>query len=301
MGLLSSRVRGAVASGRASHPPDSHRVSRGAIPLAPRIVTRPWPLAALTRHLYHRCGDRRSRRSSRHEADRGRRHRGSLRRVVARAFDDHEVPAEWRASIAQLFVTIGREYRVWAVRIPHSGPCVLIVDDTREPRLYPAWCFFLVSDGALPDDWVLTLEQDADALPVTMLGPHAFPDQSAIGALLEFDPDRRRAFWDMVDDVHRGDVRAALERLSEAGYPDPVVDSPGLVFHAFELEQVARGYLGSGTLDEAAIPAPGRRDRRRHRPAARSGRFTWCRGGVPRCGHRAPCRPAPSLVALGIA
>ena len=88
-------------------------------------------------------------------------------RIITRKFELADCPAGIRRYTGQSFVTVGKEYAVYAMVSFKSVLLAQIVDDLGYPSWLPLWLFD-VSDNSVPSDWVCCVSREEE---MCVLGP----------------------------------------------------------------------------------------------------------------------------------
>lgn len=126
-------------------------------------------------------------------------------RVLARRVDLTKCPADIVPLVTpgQVFLTVGKDYEVFAIALFEGRLTFQVVDDLRYPAWLPAWLFEM-ADPALPPDWICNVFHDEPAL---LLGPDfVAKDQDAHASMVELEADQVDRFWKRVEALRADDL-----------------------------------------------------------------------------------------------
>ncbi|QOK94357.1 hypothetical protein HF908_23540 (plasmid) [Ralstonia pseudosolanacearum] len=93
-------------------------------------------------------------------------------------------------------VSVGREYRVFAMALWQGVMLLLLADDHHLPNWFPM-CLFSVSDSRLPDEWSFcSTESNEGELQALWGYEQLIADTTHYDGLLEREPEALRYFYE---------------------------------------------------------------------------------------------------------
>jgi hypothetical protein len=99
------------------------------------------------------------------------------------------------------FLTLLKEYEVYAVSVYDGITFLQLVDDKETPTFFPR-VFFDVIDTVMPDDWICNVFPTG---PVHLiLGPSFIAkDLASLNGMVESSREQTREFWKRIDAARR--------------------------------------------------------------------------------------------------
>lgn len=96
------------------------------------------------------------------------------------------------------FITLGKEYTVYAIAVFQGVVSMQIVNDVNIIDWLPSW-FFEISEATVPNDWISDLPGEDLQL---VLGPKfVAADEPSYNRMVELEPESVAAFWDRADAI----------------------------------------------------------------------------------------------------
>lgn len=135
-------------------------------------------------------------------------------RVRARDVDWDQRPSTLTRSTkrSQTFLTVGREYEVYALDVVEGRPKFQVVDDFGHPSWEASWLFDVI-EMTIPTDWICNVvHEHVNGAPALFLGPtFVASDPAAHDAMVELDREQIGRFRTRVEKVDdRRIIRDAL-------------------------------------------------------------------------------------------
>jgi hypothetical protein len=119
-------------------------------------------------------------------------------RVRGRNVNIAECPPAIRSYLGQSFVTVAKDYEVYALSVFQGVVMLQVVDDVGMPSWRPGWLFDVV-DSEMPRDWICSF---VTADPLLVIGP-AFvaKDEASYTEMVELTSDQVARFWKRIDET----------------------------------------------------------------------------------------------------
>jgi hypothetical protein len=110
-------------------------------------------------------------------------------------YRDHPSRSKYINRPGKIFLTIEKQYEVWAIAKFEDLIFLQVINDIDYPAWYDSWLFDIV-EMSLPHDWVCNLFNDEPSL---ILGPSFIvKDITSYNAMVELEPESVKTFWERV-------------------------------------------------------------------------------------------------------
>ncbi len=141
-------------------------------------------------------------------------------RAIRNSYVDAPPHVAWQGyPETQSYLTIGKEYEVYALSFYRGCLLLLLIDDTRTESFRPSW-FFEIIDKSLPADWQINLF-DGGQYNQGAIGPDFFVrDGESYDALIDEHPEAVEKFLRYVDTRARACPCCNIATLGKIGEYD---------------------------------------------------------------------------------